>query len=195
MSPPRLPPTVSIRPEQIRPAPDADGGRARGAGAEAPGFAPLAVEIVAGWPRHPGIERPIRAAISALAMDPAVAAFLPAEATLALSRDAEVRVLNRGWRGKDAPTNVLSFPTPPGTPTAPGIPPFVGDVVLALETVEREAGELALPLAHHVQHLVVHGLLHLFGFDHEDDAMAAEMEAIETRVLASIGVADPYADS
>lgn len=162
-------------------------------GPDAP-FAPLAVEIVGGWPRHAGIERPIRAAIAALAIDPRVAPFLPAEATLALSSDAQVRALNRGWRRKDKPTNVLSFPTPPGTPTAPGVPPFVGDVVLALETTEREATELAIPFRHHVQHLVVHGLLHLFGFDHEEEAMAADMEAIETRILATLGVADPYAD-
>jgi probable rRNA maturation factor len=153
------------------------------------------VEIVGGWPRHPAVERPIRAAVAAVAMDPAVASFLPAEATLALSTDAQVRALNRGWRGKDNPTNVLSFPTPPGTPTAPGIPPFVGDVVLALETVEAEAHDMGLAFEHHVQHLVVHGLLHLFGFDHEDDVMAAEMEGLETRILAAIGVADPYAKS
>lgn len=196
MSRPRLPPSIDISTAAVRPAADE---AAAGAGApDCPedgdsAFAPLAVEIVGGWPRHQGVERPIRAAIAALAIDPAVAPFLPAEAALALSTDAAVQALNRGWRGKDAPTNVLSFPTPPGTPVAPGIPPFVGDVVLALETLEREAAALDVPFHHHLQHLVVHGLLHLFGFDHEVDAMATEMEAIETRVLASLGVPDPYA--
>jgi len=169
-------------------------------------FLPLAVEIVGvgvgggtaakvsgGWQVLPGIEKRIRAAVAALAAHPRVAPFLPAEGCIALSTDAQVRKLNSAWRAKDRPTNVLSFPTPPGQPVEPGIPPFVGDVVLALETVRREAEELAIPVEHHVQHLTVHGLLHLFGFDHEEEGMAREMEAIETEVLASLGIPDPYA--
>lgn len=161
-------------------------------------FLPLAVEIVGvgvggGWQGLPGIEKRIRAAVAALGAHPRVAPFLPAEGCIALSTDAQVRKLNSAWRAKDRPTNVLSFPTPPGQPTEPGIPPFVGDVVLALETVRREADDLGIPVEHHVQHLTVHGLLHLFGFDHEEDAMAREMETIETQVLASLGIPDPYA--
>lgn len=159
-------------------------------------YLPLAAEIVGyekEWQRLEGIDSAIALAVTATGTHPRVAPFLPAEACVALSTDADVRVLNRGWRGKDRPTNVLSFPTPPGQPVEAGVPPFVGDVVLALETVLAEAADLAIPFRHHVQHLVVHGLLHLFGFDHEQPNMAREMETIETEILASIAVPDPYA--
>ena len=161
-----------------------------------PRFLPLAVEIVgaeAGWQRLGAVEAKIAAAVAALGGHHRVAPFLPAEACIALSTDASVRTLNRAWRTKDHATNVLSFPTPPGQPVAEGIPPFVGDVVLALETIQQEALGLGIPVEHHIQHLVIHGLLHLFGFDHEEDAMAEEMEAIETEVLATMGIGDPYA--
>ena len=161
-----------------------------------PDYLPLAAEIVGfenEWQRLGGIEAAIAMAVTAVGTHHCVAPFLPAEACVALSTDADVRVLNRGWRGKDRPTNVLSFPTPPGQPVEEGVPPFVGDVVLALETILAEAEDLAIPVRNHVQHLVVHGLLHLFGFDHEEPAMAREMETIETEVLASIAVPDPYA--
>ncbi len=114
------------------------------------------------------------------------------EASIVLGSDALVRRLNRAHRGKDGPTNVLSFPfqPPPGVFEAAG--PYLGDVVLAAETVRDEAAERAITPKHHLQHLVVHGLLHLLGYDHQTDATAAEMEGLETEVLASIGVADPY---
>lgn len=110
-----------------------------------------------------------------------------------LTDDAEQRELNRIWRGKDAPTNVLAFPiaaSPPGAAAA-----LLGDVVLAYETVAREAAEQQKPLADHLRHLVVHGVLHLLGFDHESDADAALMEARETEILATLGVPDPYCDT
>lgn len=113
-------------------------------------------------------------------------------AVIALDDDATVRTLNKTYRNIDKPTNVLSFPAD-GAPSRPGQPIHYGDIVLARETVEREAAELAIPVAHHVQHLAVHGLLHLFGYDHQTAADAAEMEALETALLASIGVPDPYA--
>ena len=112
-------------------------------------------------------------------------------ATVALADDAEVRRLNATWRGKDAPTNVLSFPSPDN----PAEPSFIGDVVLARQTVVAEARDLGIPLAHHVQHLVVHGLLHLLGYDHETEAEAEEMESLETEILAGLGIPDPYADT
>lgn len=111
--------------------------------------------------------------------------------TVALSNDEEMRALNRTWRGKDAPTNVLSFPADDEI-CEPG---FLGDVVLAYETALREAHEQDIELADHVSHLVVHGVLHLLGFDHTDDAQAERMEALERIALASLGIADPYAEN
>jgi probable rRNA maturation factor len=110
--------------------------------------------------------------------------------------DDAQRALNRTWRGKDASTNVLAFPA--GDPTAAlpaGAPLLLGDVVLAYETVRREAIEQQKPLADHLRHLVVHGVLHLLGYDHVDDAGAAEMEAREIAILAELGVPNPYRDT
>ncbi len=111
-----------------------------------------------------------------------------ASVSIALASDDEVAALNAAYRGKAAPTNVLSFPAGRGAPTG-----FLGDVALAAETVAREAGEQGVSVVHHVQHLVVHGLLHLIGYDHQSDAEAERMEALETSILAGLGVADPYA--
>jgi probable rRNA maturation factor len=117
-----------------------------------------------------------------------------ASACVAFSSDAEVQALNKRYRSKDKPTNVLSFPAPPLPPGMPDDdePRHLGDVVLAAETVAAEAHALGIPVADHVQHLVVHGVLHLIGHDHETDAEAEAMEALETRLLATLGVADPY---
>jgi probable rRNA maturation factor len=113
-----------------------------------------------------------------------------AELSVVLADDATVRDLNARWRGKDAPTNVLAFAS--DEPPAKGKPVLLGDVVLAYETVAREAKEQGKRLADHVRHLVIHGVLHLLGFDHIKAAPAKRMEALETRILASLGVADPY---
>jgi probable rRNA maturation factor len=110
---------------------------------------------------------------------------------IALTDDAAVRALNRTFRGKDEPTNVLSFPAD-ARATPPGTPRFLGDIVLARQTVVREAREQGKSLAHHLTHLVVHGALHLLGYDHEIDAEATRMEALEVRILAGLGVPDPY---
>jgi len=118
-----------------------------------------------------------------------------------LADDAELRRLNHRYRGRDAPTNVLSFAasdaTPGRLPALPddGAPLALGDVVLALETVLDEAGAQGKTVADHVGHLVVHGVLHLVGHDHENDADANVMEGLETAVLAGLGIADPYAPS
>jgi probable rRNA maturation factor len=109
-----------------------------------------------------------------------------------LTDDNGIRALNRAWRGADKPTNVLSFPAAPrGTgPTAP----HLGDVALAYETVHMEATDEGKDFADHLAHLVVHGVLHLLGYDHAADDEATDMESREVAALALLGVADPYAD-
>jgi len=120
----------------------------------------------------------------------------PLEIELTLSSDEVVRRLNREWRGKDKPTNVLSFPAVDAAALArlpKSAPCPLGDVILALGTCTREAAEQGKPLAAHAQHLVVHGVLHLLGYDHEDERQAQEMEGLERQVLAGLGIPDPYA--
>ena len=114
-----------------------------------------------------------------------------AEIAVSLADDARVREANRDFRGKDAPTNVLSFPGAP--PDRIGRSHFLGDVILAYETVAAEAEAEAKPIADHLAHLVVHGVLHLIGYDHMTDADAERMERLETAILASLDIADPYA--
>ncbi len=116
-----------------------------------------------------------------------------AELSLLLTDDAHIRVLNRQWRDQDKPTNVLSFPAADEDDDEPG--PLLGDVVVAHETTAREAAEEGKTFDDHFTHLLVHGLLHLFGYDHIEDEEAEEMEAFETEILAGLGVADPYADA
>ena len=113
------------------------------------------------------------------------------EVSVLLATDDEVRALNAQWRGKDAATNVLSFPADP----VPGLPEEaqpLGDLALAFETCAREAEAKGVTLADHAAHLLVHGLLHLFGYEHGDGQAARRMEALETRALASLGIACPY---
>lgn len=112
----------------------------------------------------------------------------PDEVSVLLADDEAVQALNARFRGRDAATNVLSFPA------APSAAPHLGDVALAYGVCAAEAQAQGKALGDHLQHLVVHGVLHLLGFDHEDDeAGAEEMEALERTVLARLGVADPYA--
>lgn len=139
----------------------------------------------------PGTEMLAEAAARAALAEAAPAGETPLVVGLVLTGDAEQRHLNRTYRGIDRPTNVLSFALADGTPPA-GAPLLLGDVVLAYETVAREAAEQKKPLAEHLQHLVVHGVLHLLGFDHENDTEAAKMEALEVEILQDLGVPDPY---
>jgi probable rRNA maturation factor len=122
---------------------------------------------------------------------------LPARVELGvnLADDACQQRLNRDYRGLDTSTNVLAFPawTPGETPAADA-PLLLGDVVLAFETVTREAKEQGKPLADHLSHLMVHGVLHLLGYDHRAPNEALMMEALESSILASLGVPDPYCD-
>ncbi len=118
-------------------------------------------------------------------------------ASLLFTSDAEVHALNREWRDRDKPTNVLSFPMLERDELeglgADGPPVMLGDIALAYETCAREAGEKGVSLEAHAAHLIVHGLLHLAGHDHVDsDAQAEAMEALETAILAKLGIADPY---
>jgi len=113
---------------------------------------------------------------------------------LVLTDDAEQRELNRTFRGRDAATNVLAFALADST-CPMGTPVLLGDVVLAFATVAREAAEQRKPLPDHLRHLVVHGVLHLLGFDHQATEAAAAMEAREVEILETLGVPDPYRDT
>ena len=144
--------------------------------------------------REVGDLRPrVTAAIgAALALAP-VKPSPGAELSLLLTDDKRIRIVNRDWRGFDKATNVLSFPAAP--PERIAASPVVGDIVLAFETVAREAQAEEKSFGDHLSHLVIHGLLHLLGEDHETEAEAQRMEALETAALARLGIADPYAGS
>lgn len=113
----------------------------------------------------------------------------PCEISVLLTDDAAQQDLNRAWRGKDKPTNVLSFPALEPDEAIAG---FVGDIALAYETLVREAAELDKPFEHHFAHLLVHGMLHVIGYDHESEDEALAMEARETDIMAVLGYPDPY---
>ena len=118
------------------------------------------------------------------------------EISLRLGSDEEVRLLNAQWRGKDKPTNVLSFPMAEGSELAAagdaGPELMLGDIILAHGVCAREAQDKAISIDRHAAHLIIHGTLHLLGYDHGDETQAADMEAREVRALARIGIADPY---
>ena len=144
------------------------------------------------WPARPALRRLAERAVDSLSEAGVIGAGT-SELSVVFSDDARVRGLNAGWRGKDRPTNVLSFPAfaTPGRGAA--LPPMLGDIGLAFETVSGEARLEGKPLEHHISHLVLHGLLHLLGYDHEDQAEAEEMEALERAALARLAIPDPYA--
>jgi probable rRNA maturation factor len=144
-----------------------------------------------GWPPEAALRALAQRIIAAACGDLKLAAT-PCELSLVFANDAMIQSLNAQWRGKDQPTNVLSFPAFPLKPGAK-LPPMLGDIVLARETVAREALAEAKPFENHVTHLLLHGFLHLLGYDHESEADALVMETIETRILASLAIPDPYA--
>ncbi len=118
-----------------------------------------------------------------------------AEVALVLTDDAEIARLNGRFRGIDGPTDVLSFPAGAPLPGADaGAPVMLGDIAIALETTARQAEREARPLGDRLQHLVVHGILHLVGYDHRGAREAADMEALEVEILTRLGVPDPYAE-
>ncbi len=112
--------------------------------------------------------------------------------SVTLADDETVAQLNAQWRGKPKPTNVLSFPADQDIAIPPGEPRPLGDIILAAGVVRTEAAQQSKPLADHFRHLVVHGILHIMGYDHVDDAQADEMESLEKEILVKLGIADPY---
>jgi probable rRNA maturation factor len=146
------------------------------------------------WQSEPDAEAVIQRAV-AVAAEIADADTGEAEIAVMLTDDAGIRTLNSNWRGIDKPTNVLSFPALQVSPGGPDdAPRMLGDIAIAYETMRREADEEHKPFDHHLSHLAVHGFLHLIGYDHENDDDAEEMEALETEILAHLGIPDPYAD-
>jgi probable rRNA maturation factor len=137
------------------------------------------------WQDVPEAEEVVHRAVDAVGRTPGVTVPPDAQLSFALADDEQVRVLNRDYRAKDKPTNVLSFPAVHG--------PLMGDVIVAYETLAREAEEEGISKADHLAHLTVHGVLHLLGYDHETEDEAVAMEALETAILAGLGIKDPHA--
>ena len=143
-------------------------------------------------------ERAAAAAIAESAFPHLAGSPRAIEIAVRLTSDAEVHALNAQWRDKDQPTNVLSFPMAEPDELAADGPAdgpelMLGDIVLAHGVCTAEAADKAIPVADHAAHLMIHGTLHLLGYDHHDDAAATDMEAREVRALARLGIADPYA--
>ena len=140
------------------------------------------------WDKQPGAARTVRDAIAAAA----ALSTSGGEVSILLTDDSAVRVLNRDWRGIDNPTNVLSFPAPENmSKSAAGI---LGDIVIAYETLMRECADEDRDFLHHLAHLTVHGYLHLVGYDHQNDAEASEMEALESKIMTRMKLPDPWQD-
>ena len=152
----------------------------------------MQIEVVvrsARWRKVPNAQTIVKAAILAAAK---AVSTRPAELAIVLHDDSAIRVLNRQWRGQNAPTNVLSFPAaPPGKRRSAS--PYIGDIVIAFQTTAREAVAEGKPIGHHLAHLAVHGFLHLLGYDHEVERDAAAMERLERRILRHLAIPDPYA--
>jgi probable rRNA maturation factor len=159
-----------------------------------PSIAPLTADILVTadcWQAEPEASGLVQRAIEAAAQQAAASAE-GAEVAIVLTDDSGIRTLNRDWRGIDKPTNVLSFPAA-HAPAGGSAPRMLGDIAIAYEITRREAESEHKPFAHHLSHLAVHGFLHLVGYDHETDADAEKMEALEREILAGLGVPDPYA--
>jgi probable rRNA maturation factor len=153
---------------------------------------PPQIEVIvrsARWRKRPTAKTIVKKAVLAAAK---AVSTRPTELAIVLSDDSAIRTLNRDWRGKNAPTNVLSFPAAqPGKSRS--APPYIGDIVIAYQTVAREAVAESKPFNHHLAHLAIHGFLHLLGYDHENDRDAQKMEQLERKILKRLAVPDPYA--
>ena len=157
----------------------------------------LETDVDAPWPQGDWEELAMRAAAAAVGVVSELASPR-LHASLLFASDSEVQALNRDWRGKDRPTNVLSFPMLSRAQLlaieSAGAPELLGDIALAYETCAREASDKGVAVEAHATHLIIHGLLHLAGYDHAlSDADADAMEALEIKALASLGLPDPYA--
>ena len=155
------------------------------------------------WPD----DLPALGAVMLNAADRAIAAARAAQATnshaplakavphinILLSSNENIARLNLEFRGKDQPTNVLSFPVGDDSAFGPAADEMIGDIVLGHETIVAEAKSQGLDFEHHIAHLIVHGTLHLLGYDHQDDGEAVEMEKLETQILSTMNIANPYA--
>jgi probable rRNA maturation factor len=159
------------------------------------------------WKAQPRAKAVIRKAVAAAAKATSTSG---SELAIVLTNDSAIRALNRDWRSLDAPTNVLSFPAipprkpksqaknsraknPQAKPTRDAAPSLLGDIVIAYQYTAREAKAEGKPFSDHLAHLTVHGFLHLLGYDHETDAEAETMERLERKILAQLGLPDPYA--
>jgi probable rRNA maturation factor len=142
------------------------------------------------WPPRSTLRGAASRAIRAATAQAGAEVPADAELSLVFTDDAHISALNARFRGMDRPTNVLSFPS---ARQAGRFQQFLGDIVLAHETIRREAEDQGLIFDHHLTHLIVHGFLHLLGFDHESEREAVVMERLETAILMGIGIADPYA--
>jgi probable rRNA maturation factor len=169
------------------------GAKAGGtAGAQPGGRNSVQIEVIVRSPRwrsRPKAKTVVKSAIWAAAK---AVSTRPTELAIVLADDSAIQALNREWRGKNAPTNVLSFPA-----AAPGkarsASPYIGDVIIAYQTTAREAAAEGKPFDHHLAHLALHGFLHLLGYDHENARDAGEMERLERRILERLDIPDPYA--
>jgi probable rRNA maturation factor len=159
-----------------------------------PRFAPsgVTVDVLSEsplWEAEADAEAVVRQAISQAATAAGVAER--AEVAVLLCDDATIAVLNARWRGREEPTNVLSFPALPASDAS--APVHLGDIAIACETVVREACEQGQTVSRHLAHVAVHGFLHLLGYDHRTDSEAEQMEGLEREILAALGISDPYA--
>jgi probable rRNA maturation factor len=155
----------------------------------------IALEVDSpGWPEEEELRRMASLAFAAAWGELNLRTPAASEVSLLFTGDARMRRINAEWRGVDKPTNVLSFPTGPN-PGDGSLPPLLGDIVLSAETLAREADLENRPFAHHLSHLMVHGLLHLLGYDHQTDEEAEEMERLEAAILARLDIPDPYGRS
>ncbi len=144
-----------------------------------------------GWPSERHLATLIRSCCLACSSEIAVNIVPDAELSVVFVDDDKMRGLNRDWRDRDKATNVLSFPASERSEDPFG--PMLGDIVFAHETIVREASELTIPFEDHLCHLIVHGILHLFGYDHISDEEAVDMERTETHILKRMDISDPYA--
>jgi len=159
-----------------------------------PGALPLEIDIsveAGNWPADTVLHDLCKTCVAA-ALETGLQVRPESELSIVFTDDEAIQKLNSSWRDKNSATNVLSFPA--SDPHDDIYGPLLGDIVLAYETVAREATELGIDFHAHVTHLVIHGFLHLFGYDHQDEAEAEVMENQERQIMAALGLDDPYAD-